>query len=89
MAAKDAISELYAIMRDHGASERDRLNAAISASTVEKLAMPGEAVPECITSLRKMVDDHSAPTSYRRESAARPRVLRASGEGGRAAVRRS
>jgi hypothetical protein len=67
---KPAISELYLIMHDSGASERDRINSAVSASRVEPLTMPGEEPPPAVKWLRKMVDDLSAPTGYRRECAA-------------------
>jgi hypothetical protein len=69
-APKPAISELYLIMHDSGASERDRINSAVSASRVEPLTMPGEEPPPAVKWLRKMVADLSAPTSYRRECAA-------------------
>jgi hypothetical protein len=69
MAETAAILELYAIMRDHGARERDRLNSAISASRVEPLTLPGEQRPPGVEWLRKMVEDLTAPTGYRREAA--------------------
>jgi hypothetical protein len=70
MAGKDAIANLLEIMRDTTATPRDRLNAAVSASRVEKLQMPGEAPPESMQCLRGIIDDGSVATNLRREAAA-------------------
>ena len=66
----DAIANLLAIMRDEAEEVRDRLNAAISASRVEKLQLPGEEPPESVAYLRILVDDVDQPTRFRREAAA-------------------
>jgi hypothetical protein len=66
----DAIADLLEIMRDATATPRDRLNAAVSASRVERLQMPGETPPECVQYLRSIIDDVSVATNLRREAAA-------------------
>jgi hypothetical protein len=65
-----AISALLKIMRNETTSPRDRLNAAVSASRVERLQMPGEAPPASVQYLRDIIDDDSAATNFRREAAA-------------------
>jgi hypothetical protein len=66
----DAILNLLDIMRDESASPRDRINAAVSASRVEKLQLPGDEPPESIAYLRSLLDDQDVPTNFRREAAA-------------------
>jgi hypothetical protein len=71
--AKPALDDLYDIMRDGTAGIRNRLNAAISASRVERLAMPGEPEPPAVAFLRTIVAGQHAGLmfrhDYRRESA--------------------
>jgi hypothetical protein len=66
----DAIANLLEIMRDESASPRDRINAAVSASRVEKLQLPGEEPPESIAYLRAIISDIDVATNFRREAAA-------------------
>lgn len=66
----DAIANLIDIMRDETASPRDRINAAVSASRVQKLQLPGEEPPESVAYLRSLIDDPITPTNHRREAAA-------------------
>lgn len=66
----DAIANLLDIMRDESASPRDRINAAVSASRVEKLQLPGDEPPESIAYLRFLADHPDVPTNFRREAAA-------------------
>src|SRR5262245_41713085 len=69
--SKPAINDLLAIMRDTmRVTPRDRLNAAVSASRVEKLQMPGEEPPESVRYLRSVIDDPKIATNLRREAAA-------------------
>jgi hypothetical protein len=65
----DAIPFLLAIMTNATASPRDRLNAAVAASRVEKLQMPGEPAPESVRFLRDIIADDEAPTNLRLEAA--------------------
>jgi hypothetical protein len=71
--AETAIDDLYDIMRDPASGMRQRLNAAISASRVERLSMPGEAMPEAVLFLREIVGtEHEGSrfrVEYRREAA--------------------
>ena len=66
----NAIENLLEIMRDEDAPQRDRINAAISASRVEKLQLPGEEPPESVAYLRSLIDDIDVATHFRREAAA-------------------
>ena len=66
----DAIANLLQIMRDDSASPRDRINAAVSASRVQKLQLPGEEPPESVAYLRSLLDDIDVATNLRREAAA-------------------
>ena len=66
----DAIANLLDIMRDEAASPRDRINAAVSASRVQKLQLPGEEPPESVAYLRSLIDDIDVATNFRREAAA-------------------
>lgn len=66
----DAIANLLDIMRDTTASPRDRINAAVSASRVEKLQLPGDEPPESIAYLRSLLDNPTVATNFRREAAA-------------------
>lgn len=70
-----AVDDLLAIMQDRTVSLRQRLNAAVSASRVERLQLPGEAPPESIKFLRWVVDYRGShgeqlDPSFRREAAA-------------------
>jgi hypothetical protein len=71
--AKPALDDLYDIMRDPASGLRNRINAAIAASRVERLAMPGEAMPEAVLFLREIVGtEHEGSrfrVEYRRECA--------------------
>jgi hypothetical protein len=72
--AETAIEDLYDIMRDPASGLRQRLNAAVSASRVERLAMPGETLPEAVMFLREIIGtEHEGSrfrVEYRREAAA-------------------
>jgi hypothetical protein len=74
MAETRPIHDLDAIVNDGTAGLRNRLNAAIYASRVEKLAMPGETEPPAVVFVRSVVALEHAGTmfryDYRRESAA-------------------
>ena len=70
-----AVADLLEIMGDRTVSLRQRLNAAVSASRVERLQLPGEAPPASIVFLRWIINFKGAggvqldPT-FRREAAA-------------------
>ena len=70
-----AIDTLLELMADRTLSLRQRLNAAVSASRVERLQLPGEAPPASIVFLRWVLDFRGQggaqfDPSFRRESAA-------------------
>jgi len=70
-----AVDDLLELMRDKTLSLRQRLNAAVSASRVERLQLPGEAPPESIKFLRWILDFRGQggaqlDPAFRREAAA-------------------
>jgi hypothetical protein len=68
------LADLLTIMRDQQVKMRDRINAAVSASRVSALAMPGEPDPPALAFLRWVIDYKrdgiQFPHSWRREAAA-------------------
>jgi hypothetical protein len=73
--AERALDDLYQIMADQSVGLRNRLNAAISASRVEPLSMPGEPEPQGVRFLRWIIETEGADglrfsPQFRRESAA-------------------
>jgi hypothetical protein len=67
------LDDLLSIMRDQSVKARDRLNAAVSASRVSALAMPGDEAPEAVKYLRYIIDymkdGIQFPAAWRREAA--------------------
>lgn len=72
MAETRAIHDLYAIMSDGTAGIRNRINAAVSASRVEPLAMPGESEPPVVVFLREVVACEYAGLMFRYHAGAEP-----------------
>jgi hypothetical protein len=73
MRENTGLDQLYDIMRDPVSGLRNRLIAAIAASRVERLAMPGESEPEGVIFLREIVgterEGSRFKVEYRREAA--------------------
>ena len=73
--AETALDDLLALTRDPKVSTRNKLSAAISASRVSPLVLPGEELPEAIKFLRYIIDFRARDGSqfsagFRREAAA-------------------
>ena len=72
--AERALDDLYLLMADQSLRTRQRLNAAISASRVEPLSLPGEPEPPGVRFLRTIIETvHEGGAKFspqfRRESA--------------------
>ena len=65
--AEPALETLLDIVRDPASGLRNRLSAAIAASRVERLAMPGEQAPEGVLFLREIVGTEHEGSRFRVE----------------------